>query len=207
MLTACQQVMPYSTGCCTPLSNFEAGLNYKDVSDPAVMVRWQLMRRCIAVEQGKTFVCSATKKTSSCLITAKLTLSHCFAVPASSTHYTTCLISSRLEQVAFVLLDDPDNAEMIAWTTTPWRAHSAINCSDTKSSHLVTQAFLLSRKELSEKSRRARSSRLPELTTDSCSNAVSLTRVRPPAQLRPSSDAVDVQDAAEQPGAVREPGL
>ena len=33
------QVMPYSTGCCTPLSNFEAGLNYKDVSDPAVMVR------------------------------------------------------------------------------------------------------------------------------------------------------------------------
>ena len=44
MLTACQQVMPYSTGCCTPLSNFEAGLNYKDVSDPAVMVRWQYMR-------------------------------------------------------------------------------------------------------------------------------------------------------------------
>ena len=39
---ACHQVMPYSTGCCTPLSNFEAGLNYKDVSDPAVMVRWQL---------------------------------------------------------------------------------------------------------------------------------------------------------------------
>lgn len=33
------QVMPYSTGCGTPLSNFEAGLNYKDVSDPAVMVR------------------------------------------------------------------------------------------------------------------------------------------------------------------------
>lgn len=33
------QVMPYSTGCSTALSNFEAGLNYKDVSDPAVMVR------------------------------------------------------------------------------------------------------------------------------------------------------------------------
>lgn len=49
MLTACQQVMPYSTGCCTPLSNFEAGLNYKDVSDPAVMVRWQYMQRRLAV--------------------------------------------------------------------------------------------------------------------------------------------------------------
>ena len=30
-----QRVMPYSTGCLTPLSNFEAGQNYKDVNDPA----------------------------------------------------------------------------------------------------------------------------------------------------------------------------
>lgn len=32
------RVMPYSTGCTTPLSNFEANSNYKDVSDPAVTV-------------------------------------------------------------------------------------------------------------------------------------------------------------------------
>jgi isoleucyl-tRNA synthetase len=32
------KVMPYSTSCSTPLSNFEAGLNYKDVQDPAVVV-------------------------------------------------------------------------------------------------------------------------------------------------------------------------
>ena len=32
------KVMPYSTTCCTPLSNFEAGQNYKDVQDPAVIV-------------------------------------------------------------------------------------------------------------------------------------------------------------------------
>ena len=51
--------MPYSTTCNTPLSNFEAGLNYKDVSDPAVMV-------------------------------------------------------------SFPLVDDPDGAAMVAWTTTPW---------------------------------------------------------------------------------------
>ena len=51
--------MPYSTGCSTPLSNFEAGQNYKDVSDPAVIV-------------------------------------------------------------SFPLDDDPDNAAMVAWTTTPW---------------------------------------------------------------------------------------
>ena len=29
------RVMPYSTGCTTPLSNFEAGQAYKDVNDPA----------------------------------------------------------------------------------------------------------------------------------------------------------------------------
>ena len=32
------KVMPYSTSCCTPLSNFEAGQNYKEVQDPAVVV-------------------------------------------------------------------------------------------------------------------------------------------------------------------------
>jgi isoleucyl-tRNA synthetase len=36
------KVMPYSTACTTPLSNFEAGLNYKDVRDPAVVVSFPL---------------------------------------------------------------------------------------------------------------------------------------------------------------------
>lgn len=30
--------MPFSTACSTPLSNFEAGQNYKDVVDPAGIV-------------------------------------------------------------------------------------------------------------------------------------------------------------------------
>lgn len=29
------RVMPYTTGCTTPLSNFEAGQEYRDVQDPA----------------------------------------------------------------------------------------------------------------------------------------------------------------------------
>eukprot|EP00977_Amphora_coffeiformis_P029408 scaffold40463_cov206-Amphora_coffeaeformis.AAC.5 len=37
------KVMPYSTGCTTPLSNFEAGLNYKDVKDPAVVVSFPII--------------------------------------------------------------------------------------------------------------------------------------------------------------------
>jgi isoleucyl-tRNA synthetase len=32
------RVMPYSTACTTPLSNFELALNYKDVNDPSVVV-------------------------------------------------------------------------------------------------------------------------------------------------------------------------
>ena len=32
------RVMPYSTGCATPLSNFEATQDYKDVQDPAITV-------------------------------------------------------------------------------------------------------------------------------------------------------------------------
>lgn len=37
------RVMPYSTACTTPLSNFEAGLNYKDVDDPAVVVSFPII--------------------------------------------------------------------------------------------------------------------------------------------------------------------
>ena len=37
------KVMPFSTACGTSLSNFEAGLNYKDVQDPAVMVSFPLV--------------------------------------------------------------------------------------------------------------------------------------------------------------------
>ncbi|KAL3911779.1 MAG: hypothetical protein SGILL_007149 [Bacillariaceae sp.] len=37
------KVMPYSTGCSTPLSNFEAKENYKNVSDPAVVVAFPVV--------------------------------------------------------------------------------------------------------------------------------------------------------------------
>lgn len=37
------KVMPYSTGCTTPLSNFESKLNYKNVSDPSVIVKFPVV--------------------------------------------------------------------------------------------------------------------------------------------------------------------
>lgn len=37
------RVMPYSTACTTPLSNFEAQQNYKEVNDPAVTISFPLL--------------------------------------------------------------------------------------------------------------------------------------------------------------------
>ena len=37
------KIMPYSMAVCTPLSNFEANLNYKDTFDPAVVVSFPLV--------------------------------------------------------------------------------------------------------------------------------------------------------------------
>ena len=37
------KIMPYSTGCNTPLSNSEAGSNYKEVSDPAIIVTFPII--------------------------------------------------------------------------------------------------------------------------------------------------------------------
>ena len=37
------KIMPFSTACKTPLSNFEANQNYKDVSDPSVLIAFPLL--------------------------------------------------------------------------------------------------------------------------------------------------------------------
>lgn len=37
------KVMPYSTACNTPLSNFESGQNYKEIVDPAVIVSFPII--------------------------------------------------------------------------------------------------------------------------------------------------------------------
>ncbi|KMV65068.1 isoleucyl-tRNA synthetase [Encephalitozoon cuniculi EcunIII-L] len=38
------RVMPFSTACSTPLSNFESNQNYKDVSDPSVLIAFPLLK-------------------------------------------------------------------------------------------------------------------------------------------------------------------
>lgn len=50
------KVMPYSTGCKTPLSNFEANSNYKEVPDPEIMVTFPI----IDDQEGAAFVAWTT---------------------------------------------------------------------------------------------------------------------------------------------------
>ncbi|GAB4836593.1 hypothetical protein Ancab_001506 [Ancistrocladus abbreviatus] len=50
------KVMPYSTGLKTPLSNFEANLNYKEVPDPEIMVSFPI----IGDSQNASFVAWTT---------------------------------------------------------------------------------------------------------------------------------------------------
>lgn len=50
------RVMPYSTACTTPISNFEAGLNYKDIDDPSVTVCFPI----VGAEEPANFVAWTT---------------------------------------------------------------------------------------------------------------------------------------------------
>jgi hypothetical protein len=50
-------VMPFSTACSTSLTNVEAGLNYQDVDDPAVMVSNLYMFCCIFMSQAMLLIC------------------------------------------------------------------------------------------------------------------------------------------------------
>lgn len=50
--------MPFSTGCSTPLSNFESGQNYKEVQDPAVIVSFPIINR--PEEKGVSMVAWTT---------------------------------------------------------------------------------------------------------------------------------------------------
>ena len=46
------KVLPYSWGASTPLSNFEANKDYRDVEDPSITVRLEVLEGAGAVEQG-----------------------------------------------------------------------------------------------------------------------------------------------------------
>ena len=91
------KVMPYSTACSTPLSNFEAGQNYKDVIDPA--------SECVGEGRGREEKLSDFEVHLLCLDVINQTL-----------RWSSCV---NAVIVNFPLEEDPD-VSLIAWTTTPW---------------------------------------------------------------------------------------
>ncbi len=56
------RIMPYSWRLTTPLSNFEANSNYKDVQDPAITVRFRVAALPGAAAHGATDASSAPQK-------------------------------------------------------------------------------------------------------------------------------------------------
>ena len=102
------KVMPYSTACSTPLSNFEAGQNYKDVIDPA--------SECAGrggegegEREGGEGGGRRNYLTLKCIC--------CAWMSSSQTLWWSSCVNAVI--VNFPLEEDPD-ISLIAWTTTPW---------------------------------------------------------------------------------------
>ncbi len=54
------RIMPYSYKLTTPLSNFEANANYKDVQDPAITLRFELVGEHPFAQHGKAYLLAWT---------------------------------------------------------------------------------------------------------------------------------------------------
>ena len=76
-----------------------------------------------------------------------------------------------------MLVDDPDNAEMIAWTTTPWRAQSAICFVKILPNYETWSLKPTSFCRNSFTDKKGTKLSVARITAVCCSNALSLTRV------------------------------
>ena len=97
--------MPYSWKLSTTISNNEASENYKEVNDPAVMVSFAQR----SSSQKLCFPSNMLNRQSF----------HRMAGSVPQVLLKTIEMCSSF-QVSFPLDNDVDNAELIAWTTTPW---------------------------------------------------------------------------------------
>ena len=94
------KVMPYSTACHTPLSNFESGLNYKDVNDPAVVVSFPVF-----LPDGSD------------------------GIDGASAYAGIDVAKSRAANASIPAIKNgviPAGARLCAWTTTPWTLPSNV---------------------------------------------------------------------------------
>ena len=90
------QVMPYSTGCSTALSNFEAKQNYKNVDDPSVSVAFSVRLGPLCAQQMQKPLKKAFWNLDVTMLLSVV-----------------CIFVVQTEE-------DPQNTFLVAWTTTPW---------------------------------------------------------------------------------------
>ena len=96
------RIMPYSWKLTTPLSNFEAGNNYKDVQDPAVTVRFAVKASCLHTSRPGSMSSNVTIIRQDSVLNEP-------GKPALPSPVAGVTISLDGHRVYF-----------LAWTTTPW---------------------------------------------------------------------------------------
>ncbi|VEV58567.1 isoleucine--tRNA ligase, putative [Plasmodium vinckei vinckei] len=126
------KVMPYSCKCNTPISNFELNLNYKDVSDPSVIVGFILLQTFPiipeSVEIQKELDVSNEKpqdgkKEEINLFKKYEKLYEPYFSRVKSNEVNTSNIDENKKREDFSEpTSDTSNkvTEIVAWTTTPW---------------------------------------------------------------------------------------
>lgn len=99
------RVMPFSTGCCTPLSNFEASQDYRDKLDPSIYIKFKLKDQdkyiiawtttpwtlpsnlALCVNKDLTYVEIIDLTSNDIYILAKNTLKNLYTVPKKAKNY------------------------------------------------------------------------------------------------------------------------
>ncbi|VWU50910.1 isoleucine--tRNA ligase, putative [Hepatocystis sp. ex Piliocolobus tephrosceles] len=103
------KVMPYSCKCNTPISNFELNLNYKDTSDPSIIISFVLSSPFPAVQEiGKDVEKNVEDGENTIFKRLSNLYEEYFQRIANNTNTTEYNTS------------DSQQNEILAWTTTPW---------------------------------------------------------------------------------------
>src|SRR5690606_15719338 len=108
------RIMPYSWRLTTPLSNFEANSNYKDVQDPAITVRFRLATLpCAKAQESADSSSAPVQNLSSSLAQGNLYLLAWTTTPWTLPSNLALAVGPEIEYVA-VRVDDGDDVYLVA---------------------------------------------------------------------------------------------
>lgn len=142
--------MPYSTACSTALSNFEAGQNYKDVSDPAVVVSFPLDGDEREPGAGRGSGPSVGMRVDGAGRRMWKRAPQSSGLDVSSGARCCCRQAPKPPRRTFSYATPTpppaatDGAHMVAWTTTPWTLPSNLAlCVNAEFEYVKVRKFFL----------------------------------------------------------------